>query len=71
MFEDDFKLEKGLRKELEDCLNKEKIYWRQKSRETWLKDGDRNTTFFHNSVKVRRATNKIFEIKDMNGVLKI
>ncbi|XP_061993341.1 uncharacterized protein LOC133711201 [Rosa rugosa] len=32
---------------------------RDKSRIRWLKDGDRNTTFLHNMVKVRRLQNSI------------
>ena len=58
MFEEDFKEEKVMRKELDDCLSKEEVYWRQKSREVWLKEGDGNTKFFHNSVKIQRENNK-------------
>eukprot|EP00253_Pinus_taeda_P005862 PITA_05862 len=35
---------------------------RQKLRYLWLKAGDKNTSFFHNSLKIRRATNHIERI---------
>eukprot|EP00253_Pinus_taeda_P030697 PITA_30697 len=35
---------------------------RQKSRCLWLKAGDKNTSFFHNSLKLRHATNHIERI---------
>lgn len=67
MDEESFRKEKLLSKGYLEELAREEIFWRQKSRETWLKDGDRNTKFFHTSVKVRRSQNKIFSIKNKEG----
>lgn len=52
--------------EYEGILAREEIYWKQKSRETWLEDGDRNTIFFHNNVKMKRVVNKITQITNEN-----
>ena len=42
------------------------ISWRQKSRETWLKEGDRNTGFFHRTANAHRRRNFINSIS-ING----
>lgn len=41
-----------------------------KSRNLWLKARDKNTTFFHNSMKVRRARNQIDKIQVENQEIK-
>lgn len=41
--------------ELFGCLNQKDYLWRQRSRVKWLKDGDRNTKFFHSMVKYRKG----------------
>ncbi|XP_010666466.1 uncharacterized protein LOC104883619 [Beta vulgaris subsp. vulgaris] len=58
------KLEAKLRKNLDEVLAQEELLWYQKSRVEWIRDGDRNTTFFHLSTIARRWCNRISAIKD-------
>lgn len=37
----------------------EELYWKQKGRANWLREGDRNTKFFHATTKQRRARNRV------------
>ena len=41
----------------------EEISWRQKSREIWLKEGDRNTDFFHKMANSHRKRSNIDRIR--------
>lgn len=61
------KMEASLRRELDIILDQEEVLWYQKARVDWLKDGDRNTTFFHLSTVVRRWRNRISAIKNSEG----
>ena len=45
------------REELGRVLQLEEMSWRQKSRALWLREGDRNTRFFHRTVNFRRKFN--------------
>ncbi|KAL8478339.1 hypothetical protein ACS0TY_030301 [Phlomoides rotata] len=46
----------------------EEMWWFQRSRVLWLKDGDRNTSFFHTKASQRRRRNTIHRIKDGEGI---
>lgn len=67
----------------QDYLKEKEIFWeiyrenrkeeeeaRLKSRNLWLKAGDKNRTFFHNSMKVKRARNEIEKIQVDNQEIK-
>lgn len=44
---------------LHELKEREEIMWRQRSRAIWLREGDRNTSFFHHTATDRRETNSI------------
>ena len=55
------------RKEARETYKKwvllEEASWRQKSREIWLKKGDRNTRFFHQMANAHRRRNQLTRVK--------
>ena len=53
--------------ELEEWQTREEIRLKQKSCELWLKEGDKNSKFFHASPLIRRRRNNISKIKLENG----
>ncbi|KAK1621216.1 hypothetical protein QYE76_026733 [Lolium multiflorum] len=55
---------------MNELLYKEELLWLQRSRITWLKEGDRNTKFFHQKAVWRARRNKIKRLKDNEGVWK-
>ncbi|KAM0925635.1 hypothetical protein ACQ4PT_004066 [Festuca glaucescens] len=54
-------------KDLCEMFEREEIMARQRSRVDWLKEGDRNTSFFHARASARKRTNKISSLKRDNG----
>lgn len=61
------KLEVKLMAELDQILEQEEQYWRQKARYQWITQGERNTRFFHASVVARRRRNRITQLRDNEG----
>ena len=49
----------GAVKEYQNWAVLEETFWRQKSREIWLKEGDKNIGFFHRMTNSHRRRNTI------------
>ncbi|KAL1209942.1 hypothetical protein V5N11_020507 [Cardamine amara subsp. amara] len=59
---------KDIKQKLSRAYYLEEVYWKQKSRNQWLLEGDRNTKFFHGCARTRKARNRMVSIKNSNGV---
>ena len=68
LHQQDHSLENSLILRYEHTLSKLNQYYKQRSKKGWVKDGDRNTRFFHQAVLKRRKRNTICSIKDENDV---
>lgn len=53
-------------RELNEVLDQEELLWYQKSRSLWIRDGDRNTSFYHKSTMIRRNRGRIRALKINN-----
>ncbi|KAH1064638.1 hypothetical protein J1N35_029625 [Gossypium stocksii] len=63
ILEDIMEVQLGLNLE----ADKEELFWEQRARVNWLKNGDRNTTFFHNIAIQRQSRGRIAELEDEYG----
>ncbi|KAH1075467.1 hypothetical protein J1N35_027795 [Gossypium stocksii] len=55
--------------ELNIKADKEELFWEQRARVNWLRFGDRNTKFFHNSAIHYKRKNKVVGLENETGVL--
>ena len=57
-----------LRREINELIHHEEVYWRQRSRSIWLPACDKNTRFFHQRASQRKKKNTIKGLHDKDGV---
>ena len=58
---------RGAKEDFKKWVFLEDISWRQKSRELWLKEGDRNIRFFHKMANAHKRRSSMARVK-INGV---
>lgn len=54
-------------KKLTEIYSQREVFWRQRSKQLWLREGDQNSKFFHAAAKGRRKTNKISSLLNNEG----
>nr|ABN08841.1 RNA-directed DNA polymerase (Reverse transcriptase) [Medicago truncatula] len=56
-----------LRHRLGKLLIRDDVFWKQRAKTFWYRDGDLNTKFFHAAATIRRKLNRIEHLEDGNG----
>lgn len=59
--------EKTVAKQLREALRQEEILLKQRSRVSWLREGDRNTGYFQAQAAQRKRINRITSLETANG----
>ncbi|EPS58553.1 hypothetical protein M569_16261, partial [Genlisea aurea] len=54
---------KDLKAQLKELWRLDELWWKQRSKAYWLKEGDKNNKFFHSVASQRRQRNKITRLK--------
>ena len=63
LIEEEISIKKEAKEGYAKWVNLEEIHWRQLSRELWLREGDRNTGYFHCMATAHRRRNSMDRIK--------
>lgn len=56
-----------LQRKIEVSLAETEMKWRQRAKQHWLRNGDKNTQYFNMQANQRRKTNSIKSIADNDG----
>ncbi|XP_071905812.1 uncharacterized protein [Coffea arabica] len=56
-----------LKRQLANAYKEEEAFWSQKSRISWLREGDKNTRYFHSFVKGRCVSNRLNKLQREDG----
>ncbi|RVW85327.1 putative ribonuclease H protein [Vitis vinifera] len=67
LFEEEFARKKEAKDGYAKWVKMDEIHWRQLSRELWLREGDKNTGYFHRMANAHRRRNAMERVK-ISGV---
>lgn len=58
-----------MRRRFIEVYTKEEIFWRERAKCKWLKEGDANTIYFYRSVTMRHRSNNINRLTSDEGMV--
>ncbi|XP_045822268.1 uncharacterized protein LOC123915166 [Trifolium pratense] len=58
----------ALKRRLSSLLRQDDVFWKQRAKTFWYKNGDLNTKFFHAAATARKKVNRITRLYDANGI---
>ncbi|KAL8108560.1 hypothetical protein AgCh_024870 [Apium graveolens] len=64
---DSLKVVREEKKNLSEIYAQQEVFWRQRSKQLWLREGDQNCKFFHLATKKRRKANQINFLHNASG----
>ncbi|XP_062103610.1 uncharacterized protein LOC133814696 [Humulus lupulus] len=50
-----------------EILTQQEVFWKQRSKQLWLREGDLNSKYFHASARTRRRANHIESLRNDTG----
>uniref|UniRef100_A0A803Q5L9 CCHC-type domain-containing protein n=1 Tax=Cannabis sativa TaxID=3483 RepID=A0A803Q5L9_CANSA len=53
---------------LQEVLIQKEVFWRQRSKQVWLKEGDQNSKYFHAMATSRKRNNSIKRLQNDQGI---
>ena len=57
----------AIKSKLKELVAQENTYWHQRSKISWMKDGNRNSKFFHAMASQRKRSNEILMLQDSSS----
>jgi hypothetical protein len=67
---EEWNFRKLVQEHLENLLEKQRIYWKQRGQIKWAALGEENTKFFHANASIKNNKNSIMSLKDSDGMVK-